>query len=160
MSRNRLGYDRHHTIPLSLWWINQSHNIMNLKRQVHQDLHSVLNIERKLYHRLMRQARKKTNGKLVRWPEDVEIRGKLQYRFFENLHKLPRDVIRKHVKNMRNQCRVNSGIYKERTWVNYWPLSNPTDYDHINFHFQHKQLINIQKDLASSLIWMYGERVA
>lgn len=93
--------EKHHMIPISLYWPDDKSNIIELEHTTHTDLHKILNIPTNKYSKRTRQFKKVTNGKTIIAPDDIDMIHDIQSVFFSNIHKLPKEVQKKHLQQIQ-----------------------------------------------------------
>ena len=153
---NEKRIEGHHVLPISLWWPDERMNIMDLKAQVHRDLHYTLDMPVRKYSSMNRKAKKRSNGHIILPPDAIEARGDMQRLFFDNINELPLRLQQKHVRVMNTLMLDAQRKYSNYTWENldyYEETHNEVD----TFHNYHEARIIAQKELAKEL-WMGAKR--
>lgn len=141
----------HHVEAICLWGRDIPQNLMKLNRSTHMDLHKTMDIPRNIYSRMQRRAKMKTNHKILMNPQDIDIWKDMGRLFFENLHKLPLWLQRKHVENMMWQVDYDMKNYNILTWDKFdkpeWPKRKQTE----TFDMLYEHSIEAQKEIAKVL---------
>ena len=118
---------------------------MRMEDTKHDLTHEILDINSKLYHKLLRKVREKNNWKLILWPIELEYIYDMQREYFINYNKLPRDIKNMHDIKMRETVIYFNNQYKQITWEEF-----NIEYDW--FHEWHEKQIEIHKSTAQELI--------
>lgn len=118
---------------------------MRMEDSKHDLTHEILDINSKLYHKLLRKVREKNNWKLILWPIELEYIYDMQREYFINYNKLPRDIKNMHDIKMRETVVYFNNQYKSITGEEF-----NIEYDW--FHEWHERQIEIHKSTAQELI--------
>lgn len=94
-----MEYERHHVRPISLYWPDHEANIMRIRKNIHKEIHDILNIPWKY----IRATRAKINDRRVFNEHDLALMHKIQRMYFQNIDLLKLDAVQVHDKNFRNQ---------------------------------------------------------
>ena len=81
--------EKHHRQPISLMWLNHEINIVPLSHYDHQLIHTLCDINWKLYHRLLRKHREATAWHIVMTLKGLQIMHEMQNIYFEGEKRLP-----------------------------------------------------------------------
>lgn len=111
----------------------------------HDLTHEILDINNKLYHKLLRRVREKNNWKLILWPIELDYIYDMQREYFMNYNRLPSDIRSMHDIKMRETVIYFNNQYKSITWKEF-----NIEYD--LFHEWHEKQIEIHKSTAQELI--------
>lgn len=138
---NRYLFDNHHFIPVSLWGHDKRYNINQIRRPLHDQIHSVLNIWYNCHVKGMRKIREATNHKLVHTVEYVDQMTELQKQYFSKLHKLPEETRNMHDHKMFDIVWHWQSVADNM--IQYEPMWEPED-----FHTMHKHKSKLRRDIV------------
>lgn len=137
--------NKHHRQPIGMNGLDKECNRMRMEDAKHNITHEILDINSKLYHKLLRKVREKNNWKLILWPIELEYIYDMQREYFINYNKLPRDIKNMHDIKMRETVVYFNNQYKSITWDDF-------DIEYNWFHEWHEKQIEIHKSTAQELI--------
>lgn len=151
--KDRLGKtmsdpSRHHTIRLGDGGHDIPENIMIVEQAKHDLIHCTLDMGGKCHSRAIRSYNKMVNGKHVVPPDAYDILHGIQTRYFENVYKLPDDLIKMHKLVMIDLVKVMEGKRKKLT-------GRKRVDDRSTFHEGHTVYMNIEKQVARKLHDMF-----
>lgn len=145
VNRNKVGIDKHHVLPIAIYWPDISENIEPMLQEDHKKLHQELDIARRYLSTLTRNQRKRENGHIVLTTSDIEWRADLQRKYLEDVDKLPNFLQELHDVKLWDLATFEAKKFERLTGDQY-PLE-------IGEVFQnHQQYIDIQKE-ASKFIY-------
>lgn len=98
----------HHVIPVSCLWPDTKENIVSLTESKHAEIHRILDMNSRLHYKLVRDARLKTNHKLVMWPDDLRYRHDVQTLYFERVPRLDMFLKKVHLEKMNQLAQYES----------------------------------------------------
>jgi len=141
------GSSRHHIIPVSLRWPDIKENIVLLKNRVHSTLHNILDIHPRIYGKMQRRIKEKTNHKLLLWEEDLKIWHDMQRLFFDRINHLPIYVQQIHIKKMRRIMNRQYGRYKDMTGDKLDAPKSSLQWDE-QFREYHEKMMEAEREIA------------
>jgi hypothetical protein len=155
-----MNKERHHVIPISLWWINNDNNILELSVYSHREiLHKTLDIPLKRHKLYNRKIRELTNGYLVIKPDAIDMIGDIQREFLHNMHRLPSRLIQEHVKTMMRLINDQRENFLRITWeARDKPkfINNKVDL----VHSLHNQYTECRKDCSKAILDILKTHIA
>lgn len=92
--------EKHHWIPLAIWGINTSDNIISLEKDIHSMTHKILNIP----YKYIRSYRKVLNWKTIIDETILEAERKMQITYFDKCKYLPEEVFKLHYNSILKQA--------------------------------------------------------
>lgn len=137
--------ERHHVVPISLYGADKPCNIKSIKYTEHRLVHQVLNIPMSKYSRLQRNFKMRINHKLVLSPSDIDKIADMQWEYFRDLHKLPKETQIRHMKKMLEYYRYEI----HRLFVMWWWNNNAKGE---TFRDYHEWMIWIRKEQSRIIL--------
>lgn len=108
-----MGIQKHHVIPLSLWWLEIIENKLELEDKYHKLVHAILNIN----SRKIRDLKKKINDLDTPLEDVSRIEAKLIKEYMKNLEDLPEDIKIKTINSLIWQIQRLKYEIKKRTII-------------------------------------------
>lgn len=112
--------ENHHIIPVSCKWPWIKENLASISATKHAELHSILDMNSRMHYRLVREARDKTNHRLIIWPEDLKYWHDVQDLYFERVPRLDWFLKKVHLEKMNQLVQYESGRL-EQIWIIHKP---------------------------------------
>lgn len=101
----KMSIEKHHMIPISLYWPDEKENIIELEYKKHLQLHQTLDIPTNQYSKWTRKIKKDTNGKTIRTPTNIETIHDLQCLFFSKFDLLESETKNKNIQKMKQYAK-------------------------------------------------------
>ncbi len=143
--------NKHHWQPIWMNWLDKECNRMIMEETKHRITHEILDINGKLYHKLLRKVREKNNWKLILWPDNLEYIYDMQREYFMNYNRLPSDIKSMHDIKMKETVDYFNNQYNLITGDNF-------DIDYDWFNEWHEKQIQIHKYTAQELIDIFNKK--
>lgn len=89
VNKVKTAVDKHHVLPIVVYWPDIAENLENLLQTDHVSLHKQLDISGRYLSTLTREQRKRENGHIVLTESDIEGRADMQRAYLEWIDKLP-----------------------------------------------------------------------
>lgn len=109
--------EKHHVIPVSIWWQDIPENIVVLSKQVHKYVHKILNLP----YSQIRELRMISNDPKAPIKDVYRKEVDIQKRYFWNLDSLEDEVREMHINSLLSQiARLKYELYKlyrEKNWI-------------------------------------------
>lgn len=144
---------RHHTTPVSIWWLNHNCNIMDISKEDHDLFHVTCDMSYKLYHTLNRKYKMVSNWHILLTEESLRRLHDMQLRYYDGYSSLPSNL-----KTLVDEVRLNTievrnnklqQITGDRRLVEY---SNHKD----GLLLEHNIQLEMQKELSTTLKRYYS----
>lgn len=135
----------HHVVPVSLFGIDKDCNKHPLEREIHRELHDILDMKKWTYWRLHRRERIHNNHKSILDSKDLDMRYDLQRSYFSSYSKLPEELQDIHDNKMLEMQKYYWWILEKITW-------NVYNIEKEDFHTMHEKQIEIHKFINEDLI--------
>lgn len=110
--------EAHHLIPVSVYGPDVPQNIASITSTKHAEIHKILDMNSRLHYQLVRDARKKTNHKLVMWPDDLKYRHDAQSLYFERVPRLDWFLQKVHLEKMNQLVQYESDRL-DKIWIRH-----------------------------------------
>lgn len=141
VNRNKVAIDRHHVLPIQLYWPDIIENLEPLRQEDHVRLHKSLDISGRFMGTLTREQRKRENGHIVLTESDIQGRADMQWMYLEGVDKLPNFLQELHEVKLWELAEYEAGKFLRLTGEQY-PLELGEALDN------HWQYIDIQKEMS------------
>lgn len=145
VNKVKTAVDRHHVLPIVVYWPDIAENLENLIQQDHVALHKQLDISGRYLSTLTREQRKRENGHIVLTESDIEGRADMQRAYLEGIDKLPNFLQDMHEVKLWDLAQFEADKFKRLTGEEY-PVQL---WDAMENHWQY---IDIMKE-ASKYIY-------
>lgn len=144
-NRNKVAIDKHHVLPICVYWPDIAENLEDMHQEDHVKLHKQLDISGRYLWTLTRNQRKRENGHIVLTTDDIEGRAYMQQIYLEDVNKLPNFLQEMHELKLWELATYEANKFKRLTGSDY-PLEL---WETLENHWQY---IDIQKE-ASKYIY-------
>jgi len=91
--------EKHHIIPLAIWWTSVQENIASLESWTHKVVHQILNIP----YRKIREYREEINWKILISEKWLELEKDMQLQYFSKAKKLDKHIFKQHYNSIVTQ---------------------------------------------------------
>lgn len=145
VNRVKTAVDRHHVLPIVVYWPDIAENLENLIQSDHVALHKQLDISGRYLSNLTREQRKRENGHIVLTESDIEGRADMQRAYLEWIDKLPNFLQDMHEVKLWELVQFEAEKFERLTGDQY-----PLEIGEVLQN--HQQYIDIQKE-ASKFIY-------
>jgi len=119
VSRVKTAVDKHHILPIVVYWPDIAENLENLVQQDHINLHKKLDITGRYLGNLTREQRKRENWHVVLTASDIEGRADMQRMYLEWLDKLPNFLQDMHDVKLWDLAQYEADKFKRLTGEEY-----------------------------------------
>jgi hypothetical protein len=119
VNRVKTAVDRHHVLPIVVYWPDIAENLENLIQSDHVALHKQLDISGRYLTTLTREQRKRENGHIVLTESDIEWRADMQRMYLEGIEKLPHFLQELHDTKLWELAQYEAGKFKRLTGTEY-----------------------------------------
>lgn len=150
--------EKHHVVPISCGWENWTYNMILLNHNTHTMLHQTLDIQPHIFWKKIRNIRELFNHKTIVTPEQYEAIWELQHLFFENVSKLPPQLVRKNLNALKERFDTYSSSYKKITWDEY-DMYDDVDNEDEQVKNVLNKTIDCQKEISKELIFIIQKHI-
>ncbi len=119
VNRVKTAVDRHHVLPIVVYWPDIAENLENLIQQDHVSLHKQLDISGRYLSTLTREQRKRENGHIVLTESDIDGRADMQRMYLEWIDKLPNFLQDMHEVKLWELAQYEAKKFKRLTGDDY-----------------------------------------
>jgi len=119
VNRVKTAVDRHHVLPIVVYWPDIAENLENLIQRDHINLHKKLDISGRYLGTLTREQRKRENGHIVLTESDIDGRADMQRMYLEWIDKLPNFLQDMHEVKLWELAQFEAEKFKRLTGEEY-----------------------------------------
>lgn len=118
--------EKHHIIPLAIWWLSNQDNYIYIESKEHKLVHNILNIP----YKHIREYREQLNWLLLLNEKVIESERKMQLMYFDNIDDLPKKSIYDHYLSIMQQAKLKTKTIinnkEAKEWIN-WSINKIND---------------------------------